>query len=178
MLGKILVRIDGEKLLSGLIVETEAYLGMIDEAAHSYLGKTKRNEVMFGDKGRAYIYFTYGNHYCVNVVTGNKDEAHAVLIRALEPLDGTELMKSNRKQNVLQNLTNGPGKLTQALKIDLYFNGIDLRSDELFISDNNNFPKFKIGKSRRIGITKNTEKLWRFYIQDNAYVSYYKKKLR
>lgn len=178
LLGKILVRKVNGKFLSGIIVETEEYLGEKDEASHSYSGKTKRNEVMFGEGGFAYVYFTYGNHHCVNVVTGKKDIARAVLIRALQPLEGIEKMKANRKQDEINNLTNGPGKLTQALGINLKLNGVSLRSDELYISQNSNPLKIKIEKSKRIGITKNTDKQWRFFIKDNSFVSYHKKKIK
>ncbi len=178
LLEKILVRKIKGKFLAGIIVETEAYLGEKDEASHSYRGKTKRNEVMFGEGGFAYVYFTYGNHHCVNVVIGKKDTAHAVLIRALQPLEGIEKMKTNRKQDEINNLTNGPGKLTQALRIDLKLNGVSLISDELFIAKNSNQLKIKIEKSKRIGITKNADKLWRFFIKDNPFVSHHKKKIK
>jgi DNA-3-methyladenine glycosylase len=171
LIGKILIRRKGSKIYAGMIVETEAYKGSLDAAAHSYRGKTKRNEVMFDKGGKCYVYFTYGNHYCMNAVTGEKDLAHAVLIRALEPLAGIEHMMKNRKKTDLRILTNGPGKLTQALEIDSKLNGVNFGDDELGIYE----PRIKIQltilKSRRIGITKNADKPWRFYAGSNPYVS-------
>jgi DNA-3-methyladenine glycosylase len=171
LLGKILVHKKGRKTYSGIIAETEAYTGKNDPAAHSYKGKTPRNEVMFSDGGVCYVYFTYGNHYCVNVVAEAKDIPHAVLIRALEPLIGIKYMMKNRCTDNIYNLTNGPGKLTKAMEIDLSLNGEDLRGNKIFISEPFEQIKFKILKSKRIGITKNPDKLWRFHIKDNPFVS-------
>ncbi len=120
LLGKILVSVEGKKLLSGRIVEVEAYDGKIDEAAHSFNGKTERNEVMFREGGYFYVYFTYGVHHCCNIVTGKKNHGTAVLIRAIEPVDGIEIMAMRRfgKKKItfkeIINLTNGPGKICQA----------------------------------------------------------------
>jgi DNA-3-methyladenine glycosylase len=171
LLGKILVRKRGRKTYSGIIAETEAYTGRNDPAAHSYKGKTPRNEVMFSEGGVCYVYFTYGNHYCVNVVAEAKEIPHAVLIRSIEPLEGIQYMFKNRDTDNIHNLTNGPGKLTKAMEIDLSLNGEDLRGNKIFISEPFEQIKFKILKSKRIGITKNTVKLWRFYIEDNPFVS-------
>ncbi len=170
LLGKILVRRKGKKIYSGIIVETEAYTGKNDPAAHSYRGKTTRNEVMFREGGACYVYFTYGNHYCVNVVTESEDIPHAVLIRAVEPVEGIKYMLKNRNTDNLFNLTNGPGKLTKAMEIDSALNGEDLTGDKIFIAGGNKI-KFSIQKSKRIGITKNPDKMWRFYIKDNPFVS-------
>lgn len=175
LIGKVLVRKKGRKVYAGVIVETEAYTGSNDAAAHSYRGKTKRNEVMFSEGGVGYIYFAYGNHYCFNVVVEKKDIAHAVLIRAVEPVEGTGQMQVNRATDITQNLTSGPGKLAQAFEIDLSLNGISLEGDELFISHPGENVKHKIACSKRIGITKNADKLYRFYAAGNEFVSKYRK---
>lgn len=171
LLGKILVHKKGKRIYSGIIVETEAYTGRNDPAAHSFGGMTKRNEVMFGEGGACYVYFTYGNHYCVNVVTETKDTPHAVLIRGVEPVEGLSFMMENRQTDNLYNLTNGPGKLTKAMEIDLRLNGENLEGDKIFIAKPAEKNKFKVLKSKRIGITKNPDKLWRFYLADNPFVS-------
>ena len=171
LIGKLLVFKNNGKVFSGIIVETEAYTGKNDPASHSYIGKTKRNEVMFEEGGKVYIYFTYGNHYCMNVVTGKKDFGNAVLIRAIEPVLGVEIMHKNRRTDNLYNLTNGPGKLTQALGIDKSLNGEDLCGDIIFISEPESKIKIKLARSRRIGISKNKEKLYRFYAKNNPFVS-------
>jgi DNA-3-methyladenine glycosylase len=171
LIGKVLVRKKGRKLYSGIIVETEAYLGSRDAASHSYRGRTKRNEYMFSEGGRAYVYFTYGNHYCVNAVIGKEGLAHAVLIRAVEPVVGITHMIKNRGTNDVHNLTSGPGKLTEAMEIDGKLNGTSLLGDELFIAESGLEEKQKIVRSKRIGITKNPDKLYRFYAEGNKFVS-------
>ncbi len=118
LLGQLLVRRIGRRLLSGRVVEVEAYRGRGDPASHAYRGETPRNRVMFGEAGKAYVYFTYGFHHCLNVKTERKGVAGAILVRALEPLEGIELMKKNRGREEVRELANGPGKLTQSLKID------------------------------------------------------------
>lgn len=179
LLGKILVRKIGQTALSGKIVEVEAYLGRKDPASHAYRGKTRRNEVMFGVGGHLYVYFTYGMHFCANVVTGKKDVGEAVLIRAIEPLDGIELMKRNRGftdvghphgVKHLHTLTNGPAKLCEALGIDREDNGTDLRGDKIFLIEGET-PKSVAGTSTRIGITRGKEKKWRFFLRGNRWVS-------
>jgi DNA-3-methyladenine glycosylase len=170
LIGKIMVRIKNKNVYAGIIVETEAYLGKNDPASHSYRGKTMRNEVMFGDGGLAYVYFTYGNHYCVNVVTEAEGIGNAVLIRAVEPVYGVERMKKNRGVNDIYNLASGPGKLTQAFEIDKSLNGADLTGDEIFIVENE-IKYNNILRSGRVGITKNTEKKLRFYSSQNPFVS-------
>jgi len=175
LIGKVLVRKKGRKVYAGVIVETEAYTGSNDAAAHSYRGKTKRNEVMFSEGGVGYVYFTYGAHFCFNVVVEKSDVAHAVLIRAVEPVEGIEHMSENRCTAVLTNLTSGPGKLAQAFEIDINLNGISLESDELFIACPRENMKHKIACSKRIGITKNADKLYRFYAAGNEFVSKYRK---
>ena len=171
LIGKVLIRKSGKKIYAGIIVETEAYTGSTDAASHAYKGKTRRNEYMFSEGGVAYVYFTYGNHYCVNVVVEKENIGHAVLIRALEPLKGIKFMKKNRRSNNIYNLTSGPGKLTQAFEIDLKLNGADLTGNQLYICENALRRKFKIIKSRRIGIAKNSDKMYRFYAANNPFVS-------
>jgi len=172
LLGKILVRELPEGRLSGKIVEVEAYGGSDDPASHAYRGKTSRNEVMFGKPGLAYIYFTYGMHYCLNVKTEREGIPGAVLIRALEPLEGIEIMKRNRSIEKLSELTNGPAKLTKAMKITKELNGWDLtKGKKLFICKPKVKEKFEIATTYRIGIKVGTEKPWRFYIKRNPFVS-------
>lgn len=161
LLGKVLVHKTEKGVLSGRIVETEAYLHD-DPACHASRGMTKRNEVMFGEHGHAYVYFTYGFHYCLNIVTQLRGIPEAVLIRALEPLQGIELMQQNRNKENEKDLCSGPGKLTQAMMIDIALNGEDLLSDRLYVLDD----RLDIGEIKarpRIGIKEATDKLWRFY---------------
>jgi len=161
VLGKILVHETPEGILSGRIVETEAYL-QDDPACHASRGMTKRNLVMFGEPGHAYVYFTYGFHYCLNFVTRPKGTPEAVLIRALEPLEGIEAMRHNRKKTRDTELCSGPGKLTQAMRIDLFHNGEDLLGDRLYVVDDAQDVGDILCKPR-IGIKEATDKLWRFY---------------
>lgn len=177
LLGKLLVKTEGDKLLTGRIIEVEAYDGKIDRAAHSFIGKTKRNEVMFREGGFFYVYFTYGVHHCCNVVTGRKGHGAAVLIRAVEPVDGIEIMAKRRfgKQKLtkkeLINLTNGPGKICQAFDFTRRHSGIDLTSSEIFLVDRPRLTRTIIGNSERIGITKSKELKWRFFEIGNPYLS-------
>jgi len=177
LLGKIIVRKTGHHILAGKIVEVEAYGGEFDQASHSYSGITKRNEVMFRRGGSLYVYFTYGMHFCSNVVTGKENEGYAVLIRAVEPAAGIEEMSINRfgRKNIagkeIINLTNGPAKLTQALGIGRAENGTDLQGDDIFILNATPIASKKISASKRIGIKKSVDLLWRFYITDNPFVS-------
>lgn len=171
LIGKVLYKKAKKGYLSGIIVETEAYLGEKDPASHAYRGKKKRNEVMFEEGGKVYVYFTYGNHFCFNVVTGKKDSGCAVLIRALEPVSGIEEMMENRNTRDVYNLTSGPGKITRALNIDKHLNGASLMDDEIFICNPGKSKRFKIARSRRIGISKNTDRLFRFYMVQNRFVS-------
>src|SRR3990167_6642152 len=161
LLGKILYRrLGGDEILSGKIVETEVYLKN-DPACHASRGKTERNATMFGPAGHAYVYFTYGMHYCFNAVTQPEGIPEAVLIRAVEPIDGIEIMERNRgltanSQQPTANLTNGPAKLCQAFGITKELNGTDLTQEDFIILDNSE----KIGKissAPRIGITENTD---------------------
>jgi len=178
LLGKTLVRKIGRTTLSGKIIEVEAYLGKGDPASHAFRGKTKRNEVMFGEGGHLYVYFTYGMHFCANVVTGKEGVGEAVLIRAIEPLKGIGVMKRNRGfadvrhlQGVRRlTLTNGPAKLCEALGIKREDNGTDLCGGKIFIVQGAK-PRAVIGTSTRIGISRGKEKKWRFYLKGNEWVS-------
>jgi DNA-3-methyladenine glycosylase len=177
LLGKILVKNDTKYPLAGKIVEVEAYHGDFDQAAHSYGGKTKRTEIMFKEGGYLYVYFTYGAHYCCNVVTGKNGQGTAVLIRALEPLVNLEKMVKNRfgrklrNQKEIFNLTSGPGKVCKAFNIDKSFSGIDLSGDKLYILNGNRINERDIGVSKRIGITRSVDLPWRFFIKDNPFLS-------
>ncbi|HET8719874.1 MAG TPA: DNA-3-methyladenine glycosylase [Candidatus Nitrosotenuis sp.] len=166
LLGKILVRKTGQRLTSGIITETEAYRHEDDPASHAYRSMTKRNEAMFGQVGCAYVYFTYGMYHCVNVVARSKQyKAGAVLIRALQPAEGIEIMMKNRDTRDISNLTNGPGKLTMALDITKNQYGEDLvNSSELFITSGLECNQ-RIITGPRIGIKKGVDKLWNFRIE-------------
>ena len=134
LLGQRLVRVIEGRRLSGLIVEVEAYIGEEDRASHASVGRTPRNEAMYGPAGHAYVYLIYGVHHCLNVVTEAEGFPAAVLIRAIEPTEGIELMRAHRPGHPDDRLTNGPAKLCQALAIDLSLNGADLCAGEaLFI---------------------------------------------
>ena len=176
LIGKKLVRIirDTRKQfrLAGIIVETEAYGGNDDPASHAYMRTTARNKVMFGNVGRAYVYFTYGNHFCLNVSARRSDvAAGAVLIRSIEPIEGIDLMRQLRRVNDTFSLTSGPGKLTQALNITSTLNGIDMTSSksELYIEFGKG-PKH-IVTTPRIGITRAMDREWRFVNPSSPYVS-------
>ncbi|MFB5598046.1 MAG: DNA-3-methyladenine glycosylase [Nitrosopumilaceae archaeon] len=165
LLGKKIVRRIGGSTISGIITETEAYRFDDDPASHAYRGITERNKAMFGQVGKAYVYFTYGMYYCVNAVARDPSfDAGAVLIRALEPKQGIEKMIRNRKTKKISNLTNGPAKLTQALKITKKQYGVDLtKRSEIYITEG--IKKKKILASQRIGIKNGIEKLWNFKIE-------------
>jgi DNA-3-methyladenine glycosylase len=152
LLGKKLVRIYNGNILSGLVCETEAYLGSLDSASHAFKGKTPRNSVMFGPAGRAYVYFVYGMHYLLNVVTEAEENPCAILIRAIVPFDGIEHMQRYRRRGG-KNLTDGPAKLCQALAIDKSLNGWDLTAGKkLWVEDRPAIPGRFIKKGSRIGI--------------------------
>ena len=172
LIGKLLVRkLNEDTRLDGIIVETEAYGGACDPASHAYRGMTKRNEGMFGESGYAYIYFTYGFHHCLNFVTGTKGTASAVLIRALDPRSGLETMQALRKKTAANDIASGPGKLCQALSIDLKLNGIDITSSSspIYVVDIKEKPVVKV--SSRIGVSSGSDRKWRFYVLDNPNVS-------
>ncbi len=170
LLGKLIVRrISGIQLI-GRIVETEAYLGGDDQAAHSYAGLTERTRVIFGPPGHAYVYFSYGIHHCLNFTAEADGRPGCVLIRALEPIAGLEAMRKRRpKAKRPRDLASGPGKLTQALGITLADYGADLTRGDLTVRDAP--PPADIAVSPRIGITKSADLPLRFYIRDNEHVS-------
>lgn len=170
LLGCILERhIDGQ-LVRCRIVETEAY-DQTDAASHSYKGRTPRTDVMFGPAGHLYVYFTYGMHYCCNVVVGNEGEGAAVLIRAVEPLEGEEALRLQRLGRSGVDLTNGPAKLCQALGIDRAMNGHDLKELPLRLVLKAPLKQEAIVVTSRIGITQAADVPWRFYIKESPYVS-------
>jgi DNA-3-methyladenine glycosylase len=173
LLGKILVRVINGKILSGIIVESEAYRSIDDPASHSYRGKTERNSVMFGEVGHAYVYFTYGNHYCLNIVAKeNSVPAGAVLIRAIEPAEGIKQMQKFRKTSDIYNLTTGPGKLTQALNVTKKQNGVDVtKNGEMYILNGKEIDSSSIIATPRIGIRVALDKHWRFLVANNEFVS-------
>lgn len=174
LLGQLLVRtLPTGETLSGVIVETEAYL-KDDPACHAYTGQTPRNAMMFGPPGQAYVYFTYGLHMMLNLVCAPAGTAEAVLIRALEPRDGIETMRLNRG-GILETrqLTNGPGKLAQALALTrLDHNGLSITdpTSELRVLPHEILP-FEIVETTRIGISRGADLPWRYYMRGNAYVS-------
>ena len=165
LLGKRLVRKIDKHEISGIISETEAYRYKDDPASHAFRKTTERNKVMFGEVGKAYVYFTYGMHYCFNVVAkDSKFDAGAVLIRAIIPEKGIEIMQKNREVDNMKNLVNGPAKLTQALSINKEHYGVDLTKDsELFVTEGIKIHE-KIIASPRVGIKVAKEKLWNFKI--------------
>jgi len=178
LLGKLLVRREGRKRLVGRVVEVEAYLGKDDPAAHSFVGPTPRNRVMFGPPGFAYVYFIYGNHYCLNVSCQPEGNAAAVLFRALEPLAGIDQMAIRREITVegprdLRLLTSGPGRMAEALGVTRERdNGKDLTSkrSDLWLADDGFVPP-GIVETTRIGITKAADRPWRYLISGNRFVS-------
>ena len=174
LLGKILVHESHEGIASGIIVETEAYRGPEDKAAHTYNNKrTSRTEIVFGEGGFAYVYLVYGMYHCFNVTANISGKPECVLVRALEPLEGIELMKARRKTEKLTNLCSGPGKLCCALGITKELYGADLCGDELYILDND-YPDMKITSSPRIGIDYAEEYkniCWRYCVEGNIFIS-------
>ncbi len=177
LLGKIIVTRFDNALSSGRIVETEAYHGEVDRASHAYGGRrTRRTEVMFGEAGTAYVYLCYGIHHLFNIVTNKKDIPHAVLVRALEPVDGIPLMLRRTGKTVLDDtLTKGPGNVSKALGLSTIHTGIALSGKELFIGDDGyRLRKTQIGISARIGVDyagPDAVLPYRFFVKDNAYVS-------
>lgn len=176
LLGKLLVvpAADGRRV-SGMIVETEAYLGEIDKAAHSYGGRrTARNEITYAEGGHVYVFFVYGMYYQLNLVTGLADHPHVVLIRAVEPVEGIEIMRERRGEMKDENLTAGPGKLCIALGIDRSLNGEDLSGERIWVEEYRNFKKSEIVSGPRVGINYAEEFVdmpWRFWVNGNEFVS-------
>lgn len=170
LIGKILVRKYNSKFLSGKIVETEAYLGENDPASRAYKRKQKYYEIMRGEVGKSFLYVVH-SHCMFNVIAHKKNEVGAVLIRAVEPLDGVRWMKENRKVEKLENLASGPGKLTQAMNLTLVHHGIDMtKENKIFIAEGSK-DNFEIGSSRRIGVSKDLNKDMRFYLKGSSFVS-------
>jgi DNA-3-methyladenine glycosylase len=171
LVGYTLLHETTEGITAGIIVETEAYL-QDDPACHAYRRKSVRNSPMFGEAGTIYVYQIYGMHFCVNISTNKKDIGEAVLIRALEPTIGIELMQERRKTDVLKNLCSGPGKLVQALGIHKHMNDWHILDSDLNIIA----PKIQIADNEiitttRIGITQGADLPYRFYLKDNKFVS-------
>lgn len=175
LLGCFLVRRSGKERCVGRIVEVEAYLGSRDPASHAFRGRTKRNEVMFHRGGHLYVYFTYGMHFCANVVTGAEGTPHAVLLRAVEPVEGIEGMRRRRKlpkHTETVRIANGPAKLCAAFGIGRSENGTDLLGRHLWIAaDEGAAPAGRIASSPRIGISRGREHRWRFFCSNNPCVS-------
>lgn len=177
LIGKFLVRRLNDEILIGQIVEVEAYLGEKDPASHAYKGMTRRNEVMFKNGGHLYVYFTYGMHFCCNVVTEEAGVGHAVLLRAAEPVQGVNTMARHRgirlaSDHAKRNLCNGPAKLCEAFGIGREENGVDLCSGNLWLAEET-FQENPVAvvRTTRIGITQGTLHKWRFHMKGNPYVS-------
>jgi len=180
LLGKLLVHKTSEGTASGMIVEVEAYNGAIDKGAHSYPNKrTPRTEIQFGEGGYAYVYSIYGMHCCFNVVTNKTNIPEVVLVRALEPADGIELMMNRRGTRNTLDLCSGPGKLCSALGITKANYGDDLCGDTLFIEERMAVPPNEIAVSPRVNIDyaeEDAKLLWRYFIKDSKFVSKVPKK--
>lgn len=170
LLGKILVSRAGDTLTGGRIVETEAYLGPGDPGSHAFRGMTPRTSVMFGPPGRTYVYFTYGNHHMLNLITEQDGVAGGVLIRAIEPMFGTEEMQRRRKGRPLAELTSGPGKLAAALGVDLSDYGSELGHGRLSVYDAPPPPE-PIAISGRVGLSAGWDAPLRFYLKGDPFVS-------
>ncbi|RLI15912.1 hypothetical protein DRO44_05875 [Candidatus Bathyarchaeota archaeon] len=171
LLGKVLVRKLQSNVLSGKIVETEAYYGGNDPASKAYKGRKRFNELMFLDVGKTFIYMVHGN-WLLNIVAHVKGGVGAVLIRAIEPLEGVEAMLENRSVKNMRELTSGPGKLTKALAITKDLNGVDVtkKDSKLFVAEGRN-ETFQIGTSHRIGVKADLPQNLRFFIKGNVFVS-------
>jgi len=170
VLGKKLIRNLDKTFLEGIIVETEAYFGFDDPASRAYNGKKTFNKLMWSEPGKVFIYNVH-KYWMFNIVAHERGQIGAVLIRAIEPISGIEVMKTYRSVKKDIDLTNGPGKLTMALKIDKSLNGIFVTSHKSEIIIINNIMELKIGQSHRIGVTKDLEKKLRFFIKGNRFVS-------
>jgi len=170
LIGKIVVRELSDGVVSGRIVETEAYV-VGDAAGHAYRGMTPRNGSLFLERGHAYIYFAYGSSYMLNVSSETPGIGAGVLIRALEPLEGIPIMRLNRGVERLRDLARGPGRLAAALRIDRRLDGLDLcRKGDLWLGRGDHDPG-KIGQSIRIGISRDANRLLRFYLRDSPFIS-------
>lgn len=176
LLGKLIVVPDAAGVrVSGMIVETEAYLGVTDRAAHSYGGRrTARNEATYGLGGHAYVFFIYGMYNQLNVVTGPVDHPHVALIRAVAPVDGIDIMRERRGEMKDRNLTSGPGKLCIALGIDRSLNGADLLGNTIWLENYRSFTPDEIAVGKRIGIDyagEDAAQPWRFWVKDDPFRS-------
>lgn len=168
LLGKVLIRTLNGTVMAGIISEVEAYCGPIDPASHAYRKKSDRNASMFGSCGQSYVYFVYGNHHCLNLVSRDQNSlAGGTLLRSIIPITGIEYMQQLRGNVPLAQLTNGPGKICQALGLNLTHNMHDVtRIGELYVINNRAIPDNKVEQTPRIGISKAQDKLWRFVIKD------------
>jgi len=164
LLGRVLFYRTPEGLLAGRIVETEAYTGESDAASHAFRGRTARNAVMFGPAGHAYVYFTYGMHYCLNVTADVPGTAGAVLLRAVEPLAGLEIMRARGDRGPEPRLLSGPGKIGRAFGLTLEDNGRDFIRGPLGLAAGSPVPDRKVARSRRIGISRAVELPYRFTV--------------
>ena len=176
LLGCMLVHCTPDGVATGMIVETEAYVGAIDKACHAWQNRSERTEIMYHDGGYAYVYFIYGMHHCFNVVTGSEGEGNAVLIRALEPVIGIDLMQRRRNTKLLRSLCSGPGKVCQALGITKNEYGMDLcePASPLRLIKYRHIPDEQTAASPRINVAYAEEAAawpWRFYVKDNMFVS-------
>ena len=176
LLGCLLVHRTSDGVAGGMIVEAEAYVGAIDKACHAYRNRSERTEIMYHDGGYAYVYFIYGMHYCFNVVTGPEGEGNAVLIRALEPVIGLELMQRRRNTKSVRNLCSGPGKICQALAITKNEYGLDLcaTASPLRLIRYRHISDAQIVATPRINVAYAEEAAtwpWRFYVKENPFVS-------
>ena len=170
LIGKIVVRALPEGIVSGRIVETEAYV-VGDAAGHAYRGMTRRNHSLFLERGHAYVYLAYGISFMLNVSSEKPGIGAGVLIRALEPLEGIPIMQRNRGIEHLRDLARGPGRLAAALRIDRRLDGLDLcQKGPLWLARDGHKPG-EIGQSIRIGISENADRMLRFYLLDNSFVS-------
>jgi DNA-3-methyladenine glycosylase len=172
VLGRLLVHDSPQGRVSGLIVEAEAYRGEDDPASHAHRGRTARNAAMFGDPGHAYVYFTYGMHHCLNLVTGSAGKASAVLVRALEPVEGDELMRERRGASATFRLARGPGNVARALGLTRAHDGLDLVAGPLWLSDLS--PRRggrRIARGPRIGIRVALDRDWRWILEGHPCVS-------
>jgi DNA-3-methyladenine glycosylase len=172
VLGRLLVHESPQGLVSGLVVEAEAYRGTGDPASHAYRGRTPRNAAMFGEPGHAYVYFTYGMHHCLNLVTGAAGKASAVLVRALEPVDGVELMRERRGTGAARRLARGPGNVARALGLTRAHDGLDLVGGPLWLSD---LPPrrggHRVARGPRVGIRVALDRDWRCFLEGHPCVS-------
>ena len=175
LLGKQIFTNFNNKLTSGIIVETEAYRSIGDRASHAYLNKrTKKNKMMYSDGGVAYVYLCYGIHALFNIVTNRENIADAILVRAIEPIDGVKIMKKRSSKNKILKLASGPGKLSASLGIDINSNGEQLTADTIWIQRNKDIQDYQIAAKKRIGIHyagDDANFLWRFYIKGSKYIS-------